>query len=209
MEPSHTEAVTSPNQAIPDPEAELRRYFEREAMSLLNTFRYYVVQAGIAQDQAVDNAAYELLSEVFIQALDHPGRFDASRPPRAWLRAIAANLIKRKQVEQRTQKWREPLVGDIYARAQESLSDGEVFDRLSALVSTNLEQAFETKEQAEAILALVSEEEQKVLRLAILLDLDGRALARELGIQAGAARVRLHRAVNHLRDAWKQQGNSK
>ncbi|MEO8392787.1 MAG: hypothetical protein ABI700_07325 [Chloroflexota bacterium] len=38
-----------------------------------------------------------------------------------------------------------------------------------------------------------------MLRLAILSGLDGDALARELGVTAGAARVRLHRALNRLR----------
>jgi DNA-directed RNA polymerase specialized sigma24 family protein len=40
------------------------------------------------------------------------------------------------------------------------------------------------------------------LRLAVLHDLTGEALAQELGIKPGAARVRLHRALNRLREAW-------
>ncbi|MBX3061605.1 MAG: hypothetical protein KF726_01440 [Anaerolineae bacterium] len=48
-------------------------------------------------------------------------------------------------------------------------------------------------------MALVSVEDARLLKLAVLHDLDGDELAQELGITAGAARVRLHRALRRLR----------
>jgi len=48
-------------------------------------------------------------------------------------------------------------------------------------------------------LVLLSPDDQRVIRLAVLAEVDGEALAAALGITAGAARVRLHRAIKRLR----------
>jgi DNA-directed RNA polymerase specialized sigma24 family protein len=78
-----------------------------------------------------------------------------------------------------------------------------MFDRLAALAKAGPEQDLNANEEARALLALVSrEDDRQVLRLAVLHDLDGTALGKALGISSGAARVRLHRAINRLRDAY-------
>jgi RNA polymerase sigma factor (sigma-70 family) len=48
-------------------------------------------------------------------------------------------------------------------------------------------------------------DDRNVLELAFLRDLDGEALAKELGIRPGAARVRLHRALLRLRDKMQRR----
>jgi DNA-directed RNA polymerase specialized sigma24 family protein len=60
----------------------------------------------------------------------------------------------------------------------------------------------ENDEQVNAMMAGVSPDDQRVLRLAILHGLDGEALAEALGCNPGAARVRLHRALNRLRTSY-------
>lgn len=180
----------------------LRQFIAGESEALLGTLRYYVVRAGLAHGPEVGPTAVELLSNVVVEALEHADRFRPSGQPMAWLLGIAANLIRRAQSERATRNRREPLVRDLYPGAPDALSDGEFFDRVASLDAGEPTGDWEANEAASAILAHVSEGDRRVLRLAILHDLSGEALAQELGIKPGAARVRLHRALNRLRGAW-------
>ena len=71
------------------------------------------------------------------------------------------------------------------------------------------EQSFEAREHVRELLSMVSPEDSTVLTLALLHELDTQGLARELGVSAGAARVRLHRALKRLRKAWNEQEDSR
>jgi RNA polymerase sigma factor (sigma-70 family) len=180
----------------------LRQFIAGESEALLGTLRYYVVRAGLANGRDTAPAADELLNEVVVEALEHADRFKPSGQPMAWLLGIAANLIRRKHAERTARDRREPLVRDLVPRAQDALSEDELFDRVSSLAVGRPIEDWEANEAASAILAHVSESDRSVLRLAIVHDLNGEALAQELGIKPGAARVRLHRALNRLRAAW-------
>jgi RNA polymerase sigma factor (sigma-70 family) len=186
----------------------LRGFIEAETETLQRTLRYYLLRAGLANGQGATLAAVELLNEVVVEALEHADRFKASGQPKAWLLGIAANLIKRKQAERATRNRREPLVRDLYPGAGNTLSEDELFDRLAALTAPP-GQDLEANEGAATILAHVSDGDQRVLRLAVLHNLNGAALAQELGVTPGAARVRLHRALNRLRHAWHVQEGQK
>jgi RNA polymerase sigma factor (sigma-70 family) len=186
----------------------LGRFIEENTETLLGTLRTYVVRASLADSRGATLAAAELLNEVTVEALEHAERFRPSGQPKAGLLGIAANLIKRKQVGHATRDRREPLVRDLYPYAQAAISEGELFDRLAALDVADLTQDLETNEEVSAMLALVSDDDRRVLRLAVLYDLNGEELAQALGVTSGAARVRLHRALNRLRQAWQaQQGD--
>ncbi|MDY6877746.1 MAG: sigma-70 family RNA polymerase sigma factor [Chloroflexota bacterium] len=183
----------------------LRRFIEENAETLMGTLRYYVVRAGLAGRQGATLAAVELLNEVTVEALAHADRFRPSGQPMAWLLGIGANLIKREQAGRATRNRREPLMRDLYPRVQAVISEDELFDRLAALDVSDLAQDLEANEAVSAILALVSEDDRHVLRLALLHDLNGGELAQALNVTHGAARVRLHRALNRLRNAWQAQ----
>ena len=58
---------------------------------------------------------------------------------------------------------------------------------------------WEMNEHIAHLLSQLSESEADLLRLAILHDLNGEELAKALGVSPGAARMRLHRALNRLR----------
>jgi RNA polymerase sigma-70 factor (ECF subfamily) len=180
----------------------LKRFIARESEALLGTLRYYVMRAGLANGREVGPAAVELLSDVVVQALEHADRFKPSGQPMAWMLGIAANLIRRAQAERGIRSRREPLVRDLYPGAPDALSESEFFDRVASLDIGEPTGDWEANEAASAILSCVSASDRRVLRLAILHDLSGEALALELGIKPGAARVRLHRALNRLREAW-------
>ena len=196
MNPSDT---TTENRAL------LRRFIEAEIETLLGTLRVYILRAGLADRQGAALAAVELLSDVTLEALEHADRFRPSGQPMAWLLGIAANLIKRRQARRATDSRREPLVRDLYTREQAALSEEELFARLAAASAPGPAQTVEMRDQVSEMLSHVSESDRQVLRLAILHDLNGKELASELDITPGAARVRLHRALNRLREAWLTQ----
>lgn len=180
----------------------LRQFIEVEAEALLGTLRYYVIRAGLVDGQGATLAAVELLNDVTVEALAHAGRFRPAGQPRAWLLGIAANLVRRRQAEWATRNRREPLVGDLYPNDRAAMSEDELFDLLAEASPTDPTRDLEANEAISAMLARVSGDDQRVLRLAVLHNLNGQELARALGITPGTARVRLHRALNRLRQAW-------
>ncbi len=184
----------------------LRQFIEQEAESLMRTLRFYLFRAGLTA-QPLDGAARELLNDVVAEALAHEDRFRETGQPRAWLLGIAANLIKRRQTEQFRRERREPLLRDLYPGLEGQMSDDELFDWIAELSETMSEDDLVQREVVQDLLNAVSAEDARVLKLAILVGLDGESLARQLGISHGAARVRLHRALMRLRHAVQSRGD--
>jgi len=178
----------------------LRAFIETEAGRLRPTLRLYVLRAGLAGPSEADAAAADLLNEVVAEALAHAERFRPAGEPEAWLLGIAANLVRRRQADLARRERREPLAADLAGPDED-----DPFERLAdlALDSTlaGPEQALESRQAAAELLALVSEDDRRVLELAVLHELNGDRLAGALGTSPGAARVRLHRALGRLRAA--------
>ncbi len=185
--------------------ARLRCFIAAESATLHATLRLYVSRAGFSGGQAVSRIADELLNEVTVEALEHAERFDPARSPMAWLLGIAANLIKRRQAAIFRRDQREPLIRDLHPNAADAMNDAELFDRFASITASDPAQAYEDEERVALLLSGVSESDRRVLRLAIVHGLNGETLAKELGITPGAARVRLHRALNRLRAAHQEQ----
>src|SRR5262249_18070404 len=144
----------------------------------------------------------ELLNEVVVEALENHNRFDPDRSPMAWLRGIAANLIKRKQAALARRNRREPLMRDLLPQHEDNLSDGELSDWLGALTTSGQIDDVDSDNHVAALIGSLSKEDATIVRLAILHDMDGNELGRELGIAPGTARMRLHRAVTRLRTRY-------
>lgn len=182
----------------------LEQYIEAESESLRRTLSYYVMRAGLANGAADDLAADDLLNEVIVEAFQTAERFKPDIQPRAWLLGIAANLIKRQQAERTRRERREPLLRDLYPHMEATLSDEELFDQLSVSADAALAE-LEEDEQITSLLTGLSTSDADLLRLAVLHDMNGEALAKALGITANAARVRLHRALHRLRQIRQKQ----
>lgn len=178
----------------------LKQYLAQESDDLLKTLRLYVWRAGLAEGTAVNNLARELLSEVVVEALNHASRFDSQRQPKAWLLGIAANLVRRKQKTINKQARREPLIQDLSQQA--TLSEDELFEKLTAAHIPGPDKQYEMEETMTAVLRQLSVDDQQIITLAMMLEMDGDTLAKTLGIRPGAARMRLHRALNRLRESW-------
>jgi RNA polymerase sigma factor (sigma-70 family) len=177
----------------------LRHYIDQQAAALHQTLRVYLARAGVPLHESLDTAAGELLNETVRQALAHESRYQADREPRPWLLGIAVNLIQRQRVQFARDARREPLLGDLYPTEAEE--DDALYERVAALASWDAAD-WEAEAAVQALLEGLSTEDQQVLRLAIIHELDGVALAKALRTTPGAARVRLHRALNRLRQRY-------
>jgi RNA polymerase sigma-70 factor (ECF subfamily) len=189
------------NAREPDNRETLTRYITDHADTLMPSLRVFVARGGMTKGNDIDAEAHELLNEVVVEALHHAERFDPGRQAKAWLLGIAANLIKRNQAETAKRERREPLARDLVNTQGDLMSDGEVFDLLTDIGTSNPAAEYERRERMDAMLSGVSKADQHSLRLAILSEMDGETLANALKITPGAARVRLHRAINRLRAA--------
>jgi len=179
----------------------LKAFIAENDTALLKSLRLYVLRAGMAAHADAEQVARDLLSEVVVEALDHADRFDTARHPMSWLLGIGANLIKRRQSDRARRERREPLIRDMYDGIEGQMSDDELFDRLTAMSEDSANTPLEQRESIEQLLAELSLEDRQVIQLAILHDLDGASLAKQLGVKPGTARMRLHRALRRLRSA--------
>lgn len=178
----------------------LRQFLQENSASLLGIIRSYVLRMGLAQGTMVELLAADVLHDTVIEGLAHAERFDPATQPRAWLLAIAVNVLKRKKADQARRYQREVTMSEVSGS-----EDADFFDQFSALTGPGPEHSFEVNERVNELLALVSHEDREVLSLALLHDLDMRTLAQALNVSPGAARVRLHRALNRLRTAFKKK----
>lgn len=174
-----------------------------ETTVLLGAIRLYVRQSGLAQGAEMNGVALEVLQEVAIEALAHADRFMADQRPIAWLLGIAINIIRRRKVERAKRSQRErPLRGLLAFPNSNSLDESEILDQVLPASTAGPEQIVEADEQGYELLALAPQEDREVLRLAFLEGFNRNDIAARLGVTPGAARMRLHRALGHLRAAW-------
>jgi RNA polymerase sigma factor (sigma-70 family) len=199
--PSEDALMLDIGSGIADAQRRLRQFLQENSPLLLGIIRSYIVRMGLARGEAVQATAADVLHDTALEALAHADRFDPATQPRAWLLAIAANVLKRKKANAVKRHEHEVLVSDLSTHPDD-INESDFFDQVIALTYPGPEQDIETREQVIEMLSLVSSEDQKVLRLSLLHDLDTSTLAQILGVTPGAARVRLHRALSRLRTAW-------
>ena len=182
-------------------------FVQTNLVPLLGAIRLYVYRSGLAQGTAVPAVAADVLQDVVVEALSHADRFDPERQPMAWLLGIAVNIVRRRKA-QRSSLHRRELPITIYVdecNPEIDVGESEVYERLGAHVLEGPETLVEANEQAETLLSMVSPDDQRVLRLAVLGGASGETLARALGTTPGTARIRLHRALQRLRSALAQR----
>lgn len=182
----------------------LGRFLQENETRLQGIIRSYVARSGTASGNAVQAVAHEVFQDMALEALAHADRLDPATLPWAWLLAIALNILKRKKVGEAKRQQREILLSNLLP-VSDLVNEWDFLDQLATRFAPGPEQLVETHEQVEEILALVSVSDAEVLRLAIIEGLNTEQLARQLDVNLGAARVRLHRALRRLRAAWQQR----
>jgi RNA polymerase sigma factor (sigma-70 family) len=182
-------------------------FVQTNLVPLLGAIRLYVYRSGLAQGIAVPATAADVLQDVVVEALSHADRFDPERQPLAWLLGIAVNIVRRRKA-QRASLHRRELPITVYVddcNPEIDVGESDIFERLGAHVLEGPETLVEANEQAETLLSMVSPDDQRVLRLAVLGGVSGESLAHALGTTPGTARIRLHRALQRLRSALAQR----
>ncbi len=182
----------------------LRIFIANESHALRGVLWLYLTRAGLHADKMTID---DLLHDVVETALINEERFDTEQVPRAWLLGIAANLVRRRQVEMYKRQQHESLIGDLYLDSGEAFSEEELLEQLLTSQSSHasISNEIEASNSVEALLNLVNESDRQVLSLAILNELDGEQLAKALSVKPSTARVRLHRALQRLRIAFLNQ----
>ncbi len=189
----------------------LGKALEEHRQRLLGNCRLYVKTFGLAHEH---DLVKELGDDVFQDtaeiALKNLEVYDDSRPPLPWLRAIAQNVVHNRVAQKKRGDRAFPVTdyvphagaAESRRRELESTTEQEEFDAL--LAGDESENAVSCL-RVEEILSLVGEGPRRVLRLAFVEGLRGKALAARLGITAGSASVALNRAKRQLREAWRKE----
>jgi RNA polymerase sigma-70 factor (ECF subfamily) len=190
--------------------AYLQRFLQAQSTNLQKIICGYVARMGLAKGSDIEDVAAEVLQETALEAMSHAERFQPDEmQPRAWLLGIATNVLKRYRAKYARRYRFEVLTGTM---AQEP----DLLDQLLASPENapGPEQAFIAHEGLHELLALVSADDARLLQMALVQGWNANELAAMMGITPGTARVRIHRALTRLREAWRQattqrKGNQK
>lgn len=188
--------------------AYLQRFLQENAVHLQTILGGYVAKMGLASGPGVEAVAAEVFQDAVLETLAHADRFNPEMQPRAWFLAIAANILKRHRASYAKRHKFEVLVGEL-ANKYDDENEQDVLDRIMQAGAPGPEQTLAGRETVRELLALVSPEDARLLNMALLEGWDASALGAHLGITAGTARVRVHRALSRLRAAWKKSEQQK
>jgi RNA polymerase sigma factor (sigma-70 family) len=173
--------VVEPSAQLNEHAAAVAELFDEHARALL---RY-------ASSRLDPCSAQDIVSETFIVAMRQLPNLDSARSsPRAWLLAIASNLIRN---HARGESRRQRLAATL-SRLDPCALDEEtrLIDRLDAQHRVR---------QLLLALEALSDGDREVLRLSAVGGLNASEIAQSLGIRAGTVRSRLHRARKQLRES--------
>lgn len=148
------------------------------------------VSNGLHRDRLVERVD-EVLSAMVCEALARPATYQLDRPVLPWLVGIARNLLKGEARDAAAHP-RQNARGDM---------DEATWEQVVGLLAS-LEESASARIDVEHMLSRLSPSEREVLECRYLKGLKGQDLAEALGISMGAARTRVSRAVQTLRDLF-------
>lgn len=187
--------------------AYLNSFLQEHTAALKNILAAYVLRAGLATGSNVPLVAEEIFQDTVLQVMDLGERFLAVQQPRTWFIRVALNVMQRRRATMAKRYRFEVLVSDLVSTAE--IPEEELLEQLAVSKLAGPEQAFETQEQVQEMLSLVSSEDARLLNLMVLHECDAATVGHHLGITPEAVRVRLHRALRRLRTAWNEYKSKK
>jgi len=192
--------------AAPSKAAEiLQLCLEQKQEDILRALRRFTADNYVAQGDVPRNAALEMLAEVAQHALTAAGTFDTSRPPLPWLLRIALNVVRHRYRDGQRRQHRETHFEEPSPDSRGGLSDGQFFDQMSAMSVPSPEVGFIDRNALNDAIVALSSTDQRIIRTTMEMDWDMKKVAEALDIKAGTARVRLHRAIPHLKEEYERQ----
>jgi RNA polymerase sigma-70 factor (ECF subfamily) len=177
--------------AVTAGDAEILRRSRHEPECFAALFdRHYAAIHGYASRRLGRGLADDVAAETFLIAFDRRGRYDVSRPDaRPWLYGIASNLVARHHRAEVRQY-----------RALAKAGTAEAGDGHADAVAGRVD-AQAAKGPLAAALAGLPRGDRDVLLLVAWAQLSVQEAGEALGIPAGTARSRLHRARRKIRAA--------
>ncbi len=180
---------------------------DKHRRRLLGDIQVYVGKSGLASDRDfVKELAQDIFQDTAEIAFKNAEKYDDHRPPIPWLRVIAQNVVRNRCAEKKRGNRVFPITDYIPSasaksrrRELESPTEQEEFD---ALLENDESEDAVSRLTVEELLFLVGDTSRRVLRLALVQGLKGKALAAKLGIREGSAHVALNRAKTQLREAY-------
>jgi len=157
---------------------------ELAAFDALFRRHYETVRALCARVTASDGSSDDLAQETFLRVLRHRATFRGDARFTTWVYRIARNVC----LEQLARQARDRRIAERWSS--------------EATTGTSDERTDDTELLALAMRSLTSEQ-REVLVLCRYHDLPFAEIGEILGCSAGAARVRAHRALGALRDAYR------
>ncbi|MFF4189708.1 RNA polymerase sigma factor [Nonomuraea sp. NPDC001831] len=158
--------------------------------------RYYPEIHGYAARRLGAGLADDVAAETFLIAFDKRAGYDVSRADaRPWLYGIASNLIARHHRAEVRQ----------YRAQAKAGADSPVEDHADR-VAVAVDAGARTRRLAEA-LAGIADRDRDVLLLVAWAELTSEEAGSALGIPAGTARSRLHRARRRIQAALERDGS--
>lgn len=179
---------------------QLVRCIQEKSDQLFRTLCVYVSRSNLASGRQIELEAKELLNEVVVRALRGAERFDPSRQAMGWLLGIASNIILQEKQRRSLSRRREPFLQDVML-ANDHFSLDDMLGRLHPDKSASVEEVLAAREEVKRLMVLLSPEEQQLIKLSVIQQYTANEVAERLGCSAGAARVRLFRALKRLREA--------
>jgi RNA polymerase sigma factor (sigma-70 family) len=169
--------------------------------------RYYDEIHGYAARRLGRSRAQDVAAETFLIAFDRRRRYDlAYTVARPWLYGIASNLIarhRRTELRQYRALARAEVAGDGHRRAGLPRADLAV-DGDAERVAGRVDAAALRGRLAAALLE-IADRDRELMLLVAWAQLSCEEAARALGIPAGTARSRLHRARKKTRAALEDE----
>lgn len=178
-----------------DPVEHLRQAIAREYDVLFRRIAVLVYRmCGRLRRNEVEDRVTEILNEAVKRALQNAAAFDPQRSATAWLMGFALRILQEQRHPRRAVVQSD--LGEVAWRgALEELCTAD--DAEAATIRLDIRQA----------LARLEERQRRTIELRYFEGLDGEELARALDAPtAGAARVRLARALQALRAAFGASG---
>ena len=183
----------------------LRTAIEREWPHLLTGVRIFVSRFGLVTGGAtLEDTAREILHDTIATGLAKSAKYNNQQEPLPWLLGIAINHIRHRRRAVRINSG-VVAIADVrlpsrtHDAGSTRLSSDEMFDLLMKSANANFRS---NQLNANELLSLVKDEDRKILHLAFIEGLRGKALAAHLGISEGAALTRTSRAIARLREAY-------
>ncbi|HKV83767.1 MAG TPA: hypothetical protein VJN88_04380 [Ktedonobacterales bacterium] len=203
----------------------LETCFRNHYPDLAQMLRPYILQMGLATNrQEAERVAFDVLADAYIEVQTSSQNYNITRSAKAWIVGLALNLLRRRRTTIYRRSVTEvpfapdvaaALVGEVEDTIRNDMRDRFIF-RL--LLNGSMDASLEPEEfmvhqqaahdhtvhlqRAKALMLTLDPMDQGVLNASIQTNFDSAATARLLGIRPGAARTRLHRALNRLRAAY-------